>query len=222
MAIPKSKRTNTPLSVLVEADTLACYTILICTDESRFPKRYRWCLTQQIIDRFPGDTGIGLGSDVAQYIELAVLDDLDHFIKEQLRVRFYARYMDDFVIITDGKEHAAEYRRAIEHEINKIHLQLHPRKCRVVPASRGFKWLGFRLRVKQSGKILVTLSKDKIYHERRKLKKIVKLIKAGKLPRDTAEVSLRCWTAHAAHGNNYRVIQKMHHYYQSLWRDEDV
>lgn len=50
MAIPKSKRTTTPLSVLVEADTLACYTILICTDERRFPKRYRWCLTQQIID----------------------------------------------------------------------------------------------------------------------------------------------------------------------------
>ena len=179
-------------------------------------------LVEQIIDSFPGDTGIGLGSDVAQYIELAVLDDLDHFIKEQLRVRFYARYMDDFVIITDGKEHAAEYRQAIECELDKIHLQLHPRKCRVVPVSRGFKWLGFRIRVKQSGKILVTLSKDKIYHERRKLKKMVKLIKAGKLPRDTAEVSLRCWTAHAAHGNNHRVIQKMHHYYRSLWRDEDV
>lgn len=179
-------------------------------------------LVEQIIDSFPGDTGIGLGSDVAQYIELAVLDDLDHFVKEQMRVTFYARYMDDFVIVTDGKEHAAEYRRAIEQELNKIHLQLHPRKCRVVPVSRGFKWLGFRLRVKRSGKILVTLSKDKIYHERRKLKKMVRLIKAGKLPRDTAEVSLRCWAAHAAHGNNHRVIQKMHQYYQSLWRDEDV
>ena len=50
MAIPKSKRTTTPLSVLIEADTLTCYTIQICTDESRFPKRYRWCLTQQIIE----------------------------------------------------------------------------------------------------------------------------------------------------------------------------
>lgn len=50
MAIPKSKRTTTPLSVLIEADTLTCYTIQICTDEKRFPKRYRWCLTQQIIE----------------------------------------------------------------------------------------------------------------------------------------------------------------------------
>ena len=179
-------------------------------------------LVEQIIDSFPDDVGIGLGSDVAQYIELAVLDDLDHFIKERLHVRFYARYMDDFVIITDGKGHAAEYRREIEQELARIHLQLHPRKCRVAPVSRGFKWLGFRIRVKQSGKILVTLSKDKIYHERRKLKKMVKLIKAGKLSRDTAEVSLRCWTAHAEHGNNHKVIQKMETYYKSLWRNENV
>lgn len=179
-------------------------------------------LVEQIIDSFPGDTGIGLGSDVAQYIELAVLDDLDHFIKEQLHVRFYTRYMDDFIIITDGKEHAAEYRRAIERELSKIHLQLHPKKCRVVPARNGFKWLGFRLRVKPSGKIIITLSKDKIYHERRKLKKMVRLAKAGKLPRETADTSIQCWAAHAANGNNYSVIKKMYEYYQNLWRNENV
>ena len=179
-------------------------------------------LVEQIIDSFPGDTGIGLGSDVAQYIELAVLDDLDHFIKEKMRVRFYARYMDDFVIIANGKERAAEYRRAIEQELARIHLQLHPKKCRVVPVLRGFKWLGFRIRIKPSGKILVTLNKDKIYHERRKLKRMVGLAKAGRLPREVADASLRCWGAHAENGNNHRVIKKMHHYYQSLWRDGDV
>jgi len=50
MSIPQSKRTSTPLTVLVEASKLVSYTILICTDEKRFPKRYRWCLTQQIIE----------------------------------------------------------------------------------------------------------------------------------------------------------------------------
>lgn len=179
-------------------------------------------LVEQIIDSFPGDTGIGLGSDVAQYIELAVLDNLDHFIKEQLRVRFYARYMDDFVIITDGKEHAAEYRRSIERELDKIHLQLHQKKCHVVPVSRGFKWLGFRIRIKPSGKILVTLNKDKIYHERRKLKRMVGLVKAGRLPRETADASLQCWAAHAKRGNNHMVINKMYSYYRNLWRDLNV
>lgn len=109
-----------------------------------------------------------------------------------------------------SKKHAAEYHQAIERELARIHLQLHPKKCRVVPVSRGFKWLGFRMRVKPSGKILVTLNKDKIYHERRKLKKMVRLVKAGKLPRETADTSIQCWAAHAAHGNNYNVIKKMY------------
>lgn len=179
-------------------------------------------LVEQIIDSFPGDTGIGLGSDVAQYIELAVLDDLDHFIKGKLHVKFYARYMDDFIIITDGKEHAAEYRRAIEQEILKIYLQLNQKKCRVTPAQKGFKWLGFRIRIKPSGKILVTLNKDKIYHEKRKLKRMVRLVKMGRLPRETADTSLQCWAAHAKHGNNHIVINKMYTYYRSLWRDTNV
>lgn len=179
-------------------------------------------LVEQIIDSFPGSVGIGLGSDVAQYIELAVLDGLDHFIKEKLHVKFYARYMDDFIIIANSSGMAGSYRRAIEQELDKIHLQLNPKKCRVTPAQKGFKWLGFRIRIKPSGKILVTLNKDKIYHERRKLKRMVRLVKVGRLPRETADTSLQCWAAHAKRGNNHMVINKMYTYYRSLWRDTNV
>lgn len=49
MSVPKSKRKQSELDVLVEADTLATYTIKLCTNEKKFPKRYRWCITQQIV-----------------------------------------------------------------------------------------------------------------------------------------------------------------------------
>lgn len=49
MAVPKSQREKTPLTVLIEANMLVCYTIKLCTDETKFPKRYRWCLTQEIV-----------------------------------------------------------------------------------------------------------------------------------------------------------------------------
>lgn len=39
----------------------------------------------EIVDSFGGDHGIGLGSQVSQLVGLAVLDELDHFIKEWLR-----------------------------------------------------------------------------------------------------------------------------------------
>lgn len=49
MPVPKSRREQTPLTVLIEASTLASYTIRICTNEDKFPKRYRWCLTKDIV-----------------------------------------------------------------------------------------------------------------------------------------------------------------------------
>lgn len=58
---------------------------------------------KRIIDSFnQGDdpeVGMGLGSETTQLIQLAVLDDFDHFIKEQLHIKHYVRYNDDFIII---------------------------------------------------------------------------------------------------------------------------
>ena len=41
MSVPKSKRNETPLTVLSDAQQLAVYTVLMCSDEQRFPKKYR-------------------------------------------------------------------------------------------------------------------------------------------------------------------------------------
>lgn len=50
MAVPKSKRTKSPLEVLSEARTLAIYTIRLCSDENKIPKRYRWCIASELIN----------------------------------------------------------------------------------------------------------------------------------------------------------------------------
>ena len=63
---------------------------------------------KRIIDSFnQGDdpeVGMGLGSETTQLIQLAVLDDFDHFVKEQLHIKHYVRYNDDFIIIHEDNE----------------------------------------------------------------------------------------------------------------------
>lgn len=49
MPVPKFKRNETPLEVLIETRKLAIYTIRLCSDEQKIPKRYRWCLASAII-----------------------------------------------------------------------------------------------------------------------------------------------------------------------------
>ena len=50
MSVPKSKRGTSKLEVITKANELATHTIHICSNESCFPKRYRWCITAKIVD----------------------------------------------------------------------------------------------------------------------------------------------------------------------------
>lgn len=86
----------------------------------------------RIIDSFneednPG-VGMGLGSQVTQLIQLDVLDGLDHFIKEELKIKFYIRYMDDFILIHHDKEYLKYCNRAIGGYLARLGFKLNLRK----------------------------------------------------------------------------------------------
>jgi len=59
-------------------------------------------LLDEIIDSY--HSGLPLGSLVSQYFANFYLSYFDHFIKENLKVRSYFRYMDDMVILSNNKE----------------------------------------------------------------------------------------------------------------------
>ena len=49
MSVPKGKRSEGQLRVLTQANDLMSYTIKITSNETNFPKRYRWCITNRIV-----------------------------------------------------------------------------------------------------------------------------------------------------------------------------
>ncbi len=49
MSVVKSKRSKPKLGVLTKATELRAYTIRICSNEKNFPKRLRWCMTNDIV-----------------------------------------------------------------------------------------------------------------------------------------------------------------------------
>ena len=60
-------------------------------------------LANECLDNF-GPIGYGLGSQISQTAALMLPNKLDHFIKEQLGIKGYARYMDDGYLIHTSKE----------------------------------------------------------------------------------------------------------------------
>lgn len=169
----------------------------------------------EIVDSFGGDVGIGLGSQVSQLVALAVLDDLDHFIKERLRVKHYVRYMDDFILIHEDKEFLQYCRTEIEKQVNAIGLQLNS-KTTLYPLRQGVKMLQWRFIVTDSGAVIRKMSKKKQGKQRRKLKKLYAKERSGEYAKGTAHESLVSWLANASRGDTYYEQQKMIKFYKEL------
>jgi len=63
--------------------------------------------SQEEIDADPfGRRGIALGSQLSQLLALLYLNDFDHYVKEQLRVKHYVRYMDDMLFLAESEKEA--------------------------------------------------------------------------------------------------------------------
>ena len=52
---------------------------------------------------------------------------VDHWIQDQLRARAYLRYVDDLVLLDDDKGRLGEWREALEEQMTRERLRLHPR-----------------------------------------------------------------------------------------------
>lgn len=89
------------------------------------------------------ELGIPIGNLLSQLYALIVLNPLDHFIKRVLKVKFYCRYVDDFVLFGLSKEKCDEYFDVIVDYIrDELHLELS--KWTLAPVKRGINFVGYR------------------------------------------------------------------------------
>ena len=164
--------------------------------------------TDQIIDSFGGDTGIGLGSQVSQLTELAVLDDLDHYIKERLHIRHYLRYMDDFILIHEDRAVLENVLKDITEKLAALGLTLN-NKTQIYPLKQGVIWLKWRFILTDTGKVVRRIGRKSVVRERRKLKRMAKLAESGRISADALKESFNSWKAHAQRGNCRKIISDM-------------
>lgn len=163
--------------------------------------------------------GIGLGSQVSQLVELLMLDKMDHFIKEGLRIRHYIRYMDDFLLIHPDKEFLKYCLAEITKKVEAIGLQLNE-KTEIYPISRGVKFLKWRFILTDTGKVVRKMSDASITKERRKLRKLKAKIDAGEGTIEDARDSIKSWMANADRGDTKGIVWEMKKYYTSLFGEK--
>ena len=99
-------------------------------------------LIDEIID---SAQGLPIGNYLSQFLANLYLSDLDHWVKESLKCRYYFRYCDDMVILAADKRDLHQLRRHIEHYLNeRLNLRMKG-NWQVFPvAARGLDFLGYR------------------------------------------------------------------------------
>ena len=171
--------------------------------------------------QYKGDVGYNPGSQMVQIAGISLLDDLDHYCKERLRIKHYIRYMDDILILHHDKEELELWLSEIKIQLGKIGFQVHESKTHITPLSKGFLYLGFEYKITSTGKIVMTLNSANVKHERRKLRRLVTLAKQGKIPKSKVDECYISWKANASKGNSYNLINRMDKYYHELWKEND-
>ncbi len=166
-----------------------------------------------------GDRGIGLGSEMSQLFALYYADPIDRLIKEQLRMKYYGRYMDDGYIIHPSKEKLKEVLALIKIKCKELGITLNTSKTFITPLCRaggscvGIKWLKTTYLLTESGKIIRKPCNSNIRRMKRKLLKM----KKKNVPTTDVMQSVTSWKGSLKRANSYHTIRAMDKYRKELF-----
>lgn len=122
------------------------------------------------IPHYEKGVGLSIGAMTSQFLAIFFLNDLDHYIKEELRCKYYIRYMDDFIIIDIDKNRLKEVWKLIEKELNNLKLNINP-KSTITSLNTGITFLGYKYKL-ENNKFKFSYRKKTI----RKIKKKLRIL----------------------------------------------
>lgn len=98
-------------------------------------------LLKQVIDSFP--LGIPLGNLTSQVFANIYMNELDQFVKHKLKIKYYLRYADDFILLSCSND-LNQWIECIKDFLrNKLKLVLHPKKIILRKLDWGIDFLGY-------------------------------------------------------------------------------
>lgn len=165
------------------------------------------------IEYFPEDNlltplerrkGLPIGNLTSQFFANFYLNNFDHFLKEQMHVKKYVRYVDDFACCSDDWEFLQEVRKNIETYLMQLRLKIHPIKSQLFASQSGATFLGFRVLPDH-----IRVKSDNIHRGRKRLKYLKQTYFNGDLVLEKVLQSIQSWFAHLQHGNTWQLQKQI-------------
>lgn len=159
--------------------------------------------------------GLPIGNLTSQFWANVYLDGFDHFVKEELKIPGYVRYVDDFVAFADTKSRLHAVRQSMEQYMSeRLQLTLHPLKTHITPTNCGLNFLGQRM-----GRKRRVILKTNLRRMQRRLRERLILFRSDSLHPDKLECQLNAWLGHARQADMEQYVRRLHN---RLWFTEQV
>ncbi len=147
-----------------------------------------WLLSQ-IIDSF--NSGLPLGNLTSQLLVNIYMNEFDQFVKRKLKVKYYIRYADDFVIFSQNRTYLQNLIPQISYFLEKeLKLSLHPNKVFIKTLASGVDFLGWVNF--PTHRILRTSTKERMLR---------------RLKRNKTKETKDSYLGLLKHGNTYKIIK---------------
>lgn len=144
--------------------------------------------------------GFPIGNMSSQIFAIAYLNELDHYIKEKLKIKYYIRYMDDGILIHEDKEYLRYCLKCISEILQKYKLNLNVKKTKIDSLNNGIDFLGFRFFI-INNKIVLKLRNDTKKRFKKKAKVLNKMFSIGRIDEKEYDNLLASYKGHLMLGN---------------------
>ncbi len=95
------------------------------------------------------DKGLPIGNLTSQFFANVYLNELDQYVKRELKIKHYIRYVDDFVVISNDMNKIKQWRKKINTFLQKnLQLILHPNKDKYNSVYSGIDFIGYIVKPK--------------------------------------------------------------------------
>ncbi len=215
--IAKASKNNTQTVYILKCDVEKFFDsvhhiILIDILRKRIRDKKLMDLLIEVIESFISDrstlfdhVGLPIGNLTSQLFANIYMDKFDQYMKHELKVKYYARYTDDFVIVSENKEYLSNLKLDISKFLSEsLRLTIHPKKITIRKYTHGIDFLGH-----VSFPHHVLIRKRTLERATRRINEKIVLYKAGSLEKEKLEATLYSYLGVLSHANAYRFSEKL-------------
>ena len=161
-------------------------------------------LFNEIIDsdssQFGKGKGIPIGNLTSQLFSNIYLNELDQFVKHKLRAKYYFRYVDDFLIFSESKQHLHICKYKIKKFLKTIKLEIPSTKTNIFKINNGVDFVGYQIYPNY-----IRIRKSNIKKFVKRTRRLRKLFLMGAIHRMRIESSIQSWVGYLSHADAHKI-----------------